>query len=61
MIVADPSLKHNVHELELTGEFGSYRMQIENLPSSNPKTSLMAALSAIALLKDLMGNIHIGT
>ena len=60
-IIADPALKHNIHELELAGDFDTYFTRIENLPSENPKTSLITALSVIALLKGLLSNIQVDT
>jgi aspartate dehydrogenase len=60
-IVADPAVTTNIHQVHLEGAFGSYRATVECLPSSNPKTSLIAALSAVALLENLAGPIRIGT
>lgn len=51
-IVVDPTLDHNIHEVQVSGEFGRMTLRMENVPSpSNPKTSYVAALSAVALLK----------
>lgn len=61
-IVADPSLKRNVHEILVTGEFGRLYVKVENVPSpTNPKTSYLAALSAIATLKRIAQPLQIGT
>ena len=61
-IVADPTIKENVHELEVKGEFGKLFARIENVPSiTNPKTSYLAALSAIATLKRISHPIRVGT
>ncbi|MHC1635831.1 MAG: aspartate dehydrogenase [Candidatus Methanospirareceae archaeon] len=61
-IIADPSIKENVHEIEAEGEFGKFFMRIENIHSpANPKTSYLAALSAIATLKNISNPLKIGT
>jgi aspartate dehydrogenase len=61
-IVADPACDQNVHEVEVEGAFGRLVARMENLPSpDNPKTSAMAALSAIALLCRLTSPLEVGT
>jgi aspartate dehydrogenase len=61
-IVADPAAKENVHEIEAEGEFGNLFVRVENVPSvTNPKTSYLAALSAIATLKRISHPIRVGT
>lgn len=60
-VVADPSLERNLHEIQIEGEAGEYRTQAQNFPSpDNPKTSYLAALSAIRTLKNLTAPICIG-
>jgi len=59
-IIADPDLKVNVHQLHLSGDFGILDATIECLPSSNPKTSLIAASSAITVLKNFNSMVKIG-
>ncbi|MEM0096600.1 MAG: aspartate dehydrogenase [Candidatus Bathyarchaeia archaeon] len=61
-VIADPALKRNVHEIEVRGEFGELAVHVENVPSAeNPKTSFLAALSAIATLKKITEPIVVGT
>lgn len=61
-IVADPNVDRNIHEVRVRGDFGEFTTIAKNLPSrQNPKTSWLAALSAIALLKKLSNVVHIGT
>jgi aspartate dehydrogenase len=61
-VVANPTLRRNVHELEVVGDFGRFVTRVENVPSpSNPKTSYIAVLSAIATLKRISEPIQIGT
>ncbi len=60
-IIADPSIHENIHEVELVGDFGKMTMKIENKPSpQNPRTSYLAALSAIAMLKRIADPFRIG-
>ena len=61
-IVADPACDRNIHEVEVEGAFGRLVARMENLPSpENPKTSYMAALSAIALLRRITSPLEVGT
>ena len=61
-IVADPAAKKNKHEIDVKGEFGELFVRVKNVPSmSNPKTSYLAALSAIATLKRISYPIRVGT
>lgn len=60
-IIADPFVKHNIHDVEMIGEFGRLHTRVENVPTKNPRTSKLAAFSAIALLKELTGPLRVGT
>lgn len=61
VIVADPSVKRNIHEVRAKGSFGEFILRTENIPSSeNPKTSILAALSAISSLKKMRSPFLIG-
>lgn len=61
-IVADPTSDKNVHEIEAEGDFGKLFVRMENVASpTNPKTSYMAALSAIALLQRITSHLVVGT
>lgn len=62
-IIAVPGLAVNVHEIEIEGDFGKLVTRTENVPfPENPKTSFLAALSAVATLKQLLDEaIKIGT
>lgn len=61
-IVCDPGIDKNVHEIHAKGDFGEFRFRIENLPSpKNPRTSYIAALSAITTLKRITSHIEMGT
>ena len=55
-IVADPSIEVNRHEILVESAAGRMHLVFENLPSpGNPRTSLLAALSVIELLRRLSG------
>ena len=60
-VVADPTLKHNRHELDVEGDCGRIRCEIESKPSQNPKTSELAVRSAIATLHRIFDNVQVGT
>ena len=52
-VVADPAATRNQHEVRIEGNFGTITTKTENLPSpDNPKTSMLAALSALSLLAE---------
>jgi aspartate dehydrogenase len=54
-LVAQKGLTKNVHEITVTSVAGKVYTKTENVPCiSNPKTSYLAALSVISLLKDLL-------
>jgi aspartate dehydrogenase len=61
-IIADPKTKTITHEIHVKGDFGELKTKAINHPfPTNPKTSFIAALSAIATLKKISENIIIGT
>jgi aspartate dehydrogenase len=61
-VVAVPGGTQNIHEITAQGEFGCLRMIVENVPSaSNPRTSALAAMSALATLDRLTRPVSIGT
>jgi aspartate dehydrogenase len=61
-ILAEPGSTRNIHEIEAEGDFGKLFVRTENVPSpTNPKTSYLAALSAIALLRRITAPLVVGT
>jgi aspartate dehydrogenase len=61
-VVAVPGGSENVHEIRVQGEFGKLTVKVENVPSkSNPRTSQLAAFSAIATLQNLTRSLRVGT
>jgi aspartate dehydrogenase len=61
-VFVDPGAVRNIHEITVEGVFGKFTCNIENVPSpGNPRTSFLAALSAIATLKKITEPLQIGT
>ncbi|MCZ7357257.1 MAG: aspartate dehydrogenase [Candidatus Methanoperedens sp.] len=61
-IFVDPETSRNIHEISVEGEFGKFTCKVENVPSpDNPRTSYLAALSAIATLKKISEPLQVGT
>lgn len=52
-IYADPSVTRNTHEVHARGWFGELRLTIANVPTSNPKTGRIAALSVLKTVRNL--------
>ncbi len=62
IIIVDPKIERNMHEVKVIGSFGKLTTKTENIVSQlNPKSSHLAVLSACATLKRLTGHIKIGT
>jgi aspartate dehydrogenase len=60
-ILAVPGLQRNCHDIEIEGEFGRLHIHIENVPSENPKTGRLTALSIIRAVQDVVDPVRIGT
>jgi aspartate dehydrogenase len=60
-IWADPALTRNTHRIEVDSDSARFSMSIENIPSENPKTGRITALSVIAYLRKLGTPLRIGT
>ncbi len=53
-IIADPAVDRNIHEIVVESKASRLTVRVENVPSpENPKTSYLAALSCIELLRRL--------
>lgn len=49
-LIADPTLEHNIHHITAEGVFGKLEISMTGLPlAENPKTSSLAAFSALRL------------
>ncbi len=60
-VVADPHATSNTHEIIASGDFGTFTVKLDNLPSpANPKTSALAPLSALAMLRRLSTPFIVG-
>jgi aspartate dehydrogenase len=60
-IWADPTVTRNTHRIEVDSDSARFSMAIENIPSENPKTGRITALSVIACLRKLRAPLRIGT
>ena len=60
-IWADPALDRNTHRIELDADTVKLSMAIANVPSENPRTGRIVALSTIAALRGLVSELKVGT
>ena len=60
-IWADPSLTRNTHTILVDADSASFTMTIENIPSENPKTGRITALSVVALLRKFEAPLRVGS
>ncbi len=59
-IWADPAISGNCHEVEVKGEYSTLYSRIENTPDpNNPKSSMLAAQSIVAVLRNMASPIVI--
>ena len=53
-LMVDPATQRNTHTLHVEGMFGEFHLELSGLPlASNPKTSTLAALSAVRACREL--------
>jgi aspartate dehydrogenase len=52
-VYADPSVTRNTHDVLARGWFGELRLTIQNIPTENPKTGRITALSVMKALSNL--------
>ncbi len=60
-IWADPAIERNCHIIEVDSDSARFTLSIENIPSENPKTGRITALSVIAALRKLQAPVRVGT
>src|SRR3954464_782419 len=60
-IYADPSVTRNCHVIDVDADSARFTLSIENVPSENPKTGRIVALSIIATLRKLTAPLRVGT
>jgi aspartate dehydrogenase len=60
-IWADPGVTRNTHRIQVESDSARIDMTIENIPSENPKTGRITALSVIAALRKIHAPLRVGT
>ncbi|WP_421697664.1 aspartate dehydrogenase [Ancylobacter sp.] len=60
-IWADPTLTRNTHTIEVDADSASFTMSIANIPTDNPKTGRITALSVISYLRKLTAPLRVGS
>ena len=60
-IWADPTIDRNCHTIEVDSDSARFSLAIENIPSENPKTGRITALSVLAALRKLHAPLRAGT
>jgi aspartate dehydrogenase len=60
-IYADPTVTRNCHLIEVEADAARFTLSIENVPSENPKTGRIVALSIVATLRKLAAPLRVGT
>ena len=60
-IWADPGVTRNIHRVVVEADSARFEMSIENIPSANPKTGRITALSALAALRKMTAPLRVGT
>lgn len=60
-IWADPSIERNMHTIKVDADSASFTLSIANIPSENPKTGKITALSILAALRKLGSPLSVGT
>ena len=57
----DPTISRNIHQIEVVADAASFSMTIENVPSENPRTGRITALSVVRMLRKRRAEMSIGT
>ncbi|HXJ02908.1 MAG TPA: aspartate dehydrogenase [Micropepsaceae bacterium] len=60
-IWADPAVQRNMHRVVVEADSARFEMAIENVPSENPKTGRITALSVLAALRKMTAPLRVGT
>lgn len=61
VVVADPFIDRNRHEIVAEGAFGTLRFEIDNVPSeANPRTGRIVAASVVRALLDRSATLVVG-
>ena len=57
----DPTVTRNTHDIEVSAEVANFSMHIENVPSENPRTGRITALSEVSFLRKRHAPLAVGT
>ena len=60
-IWADPDISRNSHLVEVDADAATFMMKIDNVPSENPRTGLITALSVVSLLRKRHAPLVVGS
>jgi aspartate dehydrogenase len=60
-IWADPELERNTHRIEVESDSARFSMTIENIPSENPRTGRITALSVVSCLRKMSAPQRVGS
>jgi len=60
-IWADPTVTRNTHTIEVSSDVADFTMTIRNVPSENPKTGRITALSVLSLLRKRYAPLSVGS
>src|SRR5712691_4513892 len=60
-IWAAPTIERNCHIIEVDSDSARLTLKIENIPSENPRTGRITALSVLAALRKLHSPLRVGT
>jgi aspartate dehydrogenase len=58
---ADPTVTRNTHTIEVRSSVADLTMTIENVPSDNPRTGRITALSVVSLLRKRGASVSVGS
>ena len=58
---ADPTVTRNTHTIVVESDVADLTMTIENVPSENPRTGRITALSVIRLLRKRGARLRVGS
>jgi aspartate dehydrogenase len=59
-VTADPSIERNTHDVVAEGAFGTLRFSIQNIPTDNPRTGRLVAMSVVHALRKRSAPLVIG-
>jgi aspartate dehydrogenase len=59
-VYADPTVTHNTHEVHARGAFGQVSLTLQNVPSENPKTGRIVAMSVLKALRNRVAPLVVG-